>query len=56
MVAVPADIPETTPEEDPIMAIAVFVLVQTPPLVPSLNAVVSPAHTFGEPVMVVGSG
>jgi hypothetical protein len=46
----------TIPELLPIAAIAVLSIVQVPPLVASVNAVVNPAQTLVVPVIVGGIG
>jgi hypothetical protein len=52
-VVVPALTPDTTPVEDPIVATDVLLLVQVPPPVALLNAVVPPTHTVVVPVIGV---
>lgn len=47
--AVPADIPVTTPVNDPTVATVVLPLVQVPPGTVSVNAVVSPTQIFNTP-------
>jgi hypothetical protein len=56
MVAVPAAMPVTIPEEDPIVAMAGRLLSQAPPREVLLNAIVAPAQTTGGPVMAAGNG
>jgi len=56
MAAVPAVMPEIVPVAVSIVAIAVCVLLQEPPLVASLRAVLFPAHTCIVPVIAGGSG
>lgn len=53
---VPAEMPVTTPVEDPTVAIAVFALVHVPPATGSLNVVVLPIHVLFTPVMPGGGG
>ena len=53
---VPADRPATMPDEEPTAAIPVRALVHTPPDVPSLRVCVCPRHTWGAPLMGVGTG
>lgn len=55
MVAVPAAMPEITPDDDPAVAMVVLLLVHDPPAVPSLSVVVCPAHTLVIPVMAAGA-
>src|ERR1019366_2039043 len=43
--------PVTRPDEEPIVAVNVSLLLQVPPLLASLNKVVDPWQIFGEPVM-----
>ena len=54
MVDVPADTPPTVPPLT--VATPVLVLLHMPPVAPSLNAVVEPAHTVAVPVMVPATG
>ena len=54
VVEVPAVIPVTIPDSEPIVAAAVLPLVQTPPPTLSVNVAVPPAHTVEGPVMVTG--
>ena len=56
MIAVPPDMPVTTPEPLPTVAIVVLLLVHVPPPVASLNVVVKPTHTDVIPVIVAGRG
>ena len=56
MVVVPKATPVTTPVEDPIVAIAVFTEVQTPPPIASVKAVVEPGQTVDVPVIVPAFG
>lgn len=51
IVAVPAVSPFTTPEDEPMVATAVLLLVQLPPLVASLSVVVLPMQRLAVPVM-----
>jgi len=51
MVTVPADTPVTTPLPEPIVATAVLLVLQVPPVVASLKVVVAPAQTDIVPVM-----
>jgi len=53
---VPADIPDTTPEPSPIVAIPGQATLQVPPAGEPTAVVVEPAHTCNVPVMAVGSG
>ena len=55
MVAVPAATPVTIPV-DPTVATDVVPEVHAPPLVPSLNAVVAPAHNVAVPEIVPAPG
>jgi hypothetical protein len=56
MFEVPAAIPLTIPEADPIEAMPGNALVQTPPVDASDNADVSPMHTVPDPVIAAGRG
>ena len=56
MVTVPADTPVTTPVPEPTVALLVLLLLQVPPVVASVNAVVKPAHTLVVPVIEAGNG
>lgn len=53
---VPAEIPLTTPLDDPAVAIAGSLLLQVPPDGVLPNVVVKPIHTLPAPVMVAGEG
>jgi hypothetical protein len=55
IVARPAAMPLTIPVEDPMVAVPVAPLVQLPPGVRSLRAVVDPTHTFSVPVIGAGA-
>ena len=55
MVVVPEVIPFTTPEV-PTVATTVLVLLHTPPVAVSVNAVDEPAHTVAVPVIVPAPG
>jgi hypothetical protein len=54
MVVTPADIPETKPLPEPIVATPALVLVHVPPEVRSDNVVVNPKHTPSAPVIEAG--
>ena len=54
MPSVPAAIPVTTPEEEPIVAKAGSLLTHTPPAGVEFNVVVKPIQTLPAPVIVVG--
>jgi hypothetical protein len=56
MVAVPAAMPVTSPDEAPTVATVVLPLVQLPPASASLNVVIDPAHTASVPAMADGNG
>jgi hypothetical protein len=56
MLAVPAVTPDTMPDDEPTVAIAVALLVQVPPVVASPSVVVKPLHTLVAPVIDAGSG
>ena len=57
MVAVPdAPVPVTSPVPDPTLAVPEALLLQVPPVVISLSAVVRPEHTVNVPVIFAGSG
>ena len=56
MVAVPADMPDTAPEGEPTVAIAVLLLLHVPPVVASPSVVVAPAQTLVVPVIAAGAG
>ena len=49
--AFPTNIPVTTPEADPTVAIELSLLLQLPPDEASLNVVVEPTHVEGVPVI-----
>ena len=53
---VPADIPLTTPDPRPIVAIPGQATLHVPPAGEPTAVVVDPAHTCNVPVMAVGSG
>ena len=53
---VPAATPDTTGEEEPIVAVPGLPLVHVPPGVPSPNVIVDPAHTLAPPVITAGNG
>ena len=55
MMAAPALLPMTTPEELTV-ATTVLLLLHTPPVVASLKLVVVPVHIYGVPVMATGDG
>ena len=54
MVAVPAAIPVTIPDEDPTVAMLVVELLQVPPLVASVNVIVEATHTVPGPPIAAG--
>ncbi len=56
MVTTPSVMPVTVPVEDPIVATAVLLLLQTPPLVALVNVVVKPTHTLVVPPIAAGFG
>ena len=56
VVATVTEPPITTPVADPTVAIAVLLLLQVPPVEPSLNVVVKPEHTCKVPVIATGNG
>ena len=56
MVAVPPEIPLTTPVEEPTIATGVLPLLHTPPIVALVRMVLSEGHTSKVPVMGKGSG
>jgi hypothetical protein len=56
IIAVPAVIPVTAPEADPIEAIAVLLLLQVPPPAISESVVVKLWQTLKVPVMGLGKG
>jgi hypothetical protein len=51
---VPAVKPATTPSLEPIVATAVLLLLQVPPVVAELNAFVAPVHDSREPLITDG--
>jgi hypothetical protein len=51
MVVVPPVTPVTIPEDEPIVAIDVLLLVHTPPVVESVNEIFPPTHTLVAPVI-----
>ncbi len=55
MVVLPVATPVTIPETDPMVAIAVFALLQLPPVVASLSVIVRPTQAVDGPVMAAGS-
>ena len=55
MLAVPAAIPVKTPDDEPMVATSVLLLVHVPPAGVLLTVVVRPTHTLKVPVIVVGS-
>ena len=44
------------PEPKPIVATVVVLLVQVPPVIPSVNTIDEPAQTVPGPIITVGSG
>jgi hypothetical protein len=56
IVGVPAVTPVAIPDPTPIVACDVLLLDHVPPLVPSVNAVVEPTHTFVTPAINAGNG
>jgi hypothetical protein len=54
IVSVPAVIPITIPDPDPIVALVLLAL-QAPPVVPSASVVVCPVHTLCVPVIPTGA-
>ena len=52
IIHVPADMPVTTPVEEPTVAIAELLLVQCPPDVESASVVVEPTQTLAVPLML----
>jgi hypothetical protein len=54
MVAVPLAIPVTEPDV-PTVAIEVLLLLQAPPVVPSVSVALEPTHTVKVPPMAAGS-
>ena len=56
IIVVPVSTPVASPVPGFIVATLVFELVQVPPAVASLNAVVKPAQTIGKPVIAEGVG
>lgn len=56
IVTEPAEIPETIPEVDPIVAIDVLLLVHVPPVDASDSVVILPTHTAIVPVIAAGNG
>ena len=53
------DVPDATPLTRPLLftvAAEVLVLLHAPPVVPSLNDVVEPAHTVAVPLIVPATG
>ena len=51
---VPAVIPETMPDNEPIEPTAALLLLQRPPLLASLSGVVAPVHTLAVPSIGAG--
>jgi hypothetical protein len=56
IIVVPDDIPVTTPEEEPIVAIPGEPEVHTPPGGVEVRLIVEPTHTLPGPVIAVGIG
>ena len=56
IVEVPAATPVTMPEEEPMVATEVLLLVHVPPLVASVSVVVWPVHTLVVPAIAAGVG
>ena len=56
MVGVPAATPVTIPELVPIVASAMLLLVQVPPVVASVNVIDEPTQTAVEPAIDAGIG
>ena len=56
MFTIPADEPETTPVAEPTVANVILLLLQLPPVVPSVSVVDDPAHTFVVPAIPIGNG
>ena len=56
MTATPPELVTATPVADPIVATAVLLLLHVPPSDPSLNDVVTPAHTLVVPAIDAGIG
>ena len=54
MMLVPSATPFTTPVVEPMVAVAVVVLIHVPPATASLRVIVAPTHTALGPVMAVG--
>jgi hypothetical protein len=54
IVVLPAAIFVTAPDDDPIVAMPILVLLHVPPAVAQDNIVFVPAHTDNEPVMKAG--
>lgn len=54
MVAVPELTPVAMPVDEPILAIAVLLLLHVPPAVASLSVVLNPTHRLLLPVMAAG--
>ena len=48
--------PVNTPDEEPMVAVAVLLLLQLPPVVALPSVVVAPSHTGVDPVMADGEG
>jgi len=56
IVAVPAATPLTIPDDEPMVAIAVLLLLHVAPMLVVLNVVLAPAQTANVPVMALGAG
>ena len=54
MIAVPVDEPETIPDNDPIPATSMLLLLQTPPDESSTNVAEYPVQTAAGPVIAAG--
>ena len=55
MVAVPANIPATTPVNGLTLAMVLALLLQVPPVVTSVRFVLKPTHIDGVPFIVAGA-
>ena len=56
ILALPANIPVIIPEEEPIAAMAVLLLLHLPPVLASVSVADSPTHTSVVPFIVAGKG
>ena len=56
MVTIPAAMPAASPEEEPMVTMDVLLLLHVPPVVASVNSVVSPTQIVSNPAIAGGRG